>query len=77
MGFSFLIECNYYFTSTAGVSAFTESTFTESTDTFVESVKSELVSLDVFFTQEDNDTIATIANNATIFFIIFFCFFIN
>lgn len=74
MGF-FLIEHNYYFTSTAGVSTFTESTFTESTDTFVESVKSELVSLDVFFTQEDNDTIATIANNATIFFIIFFCFF--
>lgn len=78
MGFSFVIECNYYFTSStvAGASAFVvstdtaaESTFTESTATAVES---DLTSVDFPLPQEANATIAKIAN--TFFMLVFFCF---
>jgi hypothetical protein len=67
VGFLFSLELNYL-VSTLAVSTATavvSTTIVESTNTVVESV--DLTSVDVPFSQEAN---ATIANNATIFFII-------
>ena len=75
MGFVFYVKSNYL-VSTLVVSttvAVESTTIVESTATTVESV--DLTSVDVPFPQEDN---ATIANNATICFIIVcFVLFIN
>jgi hypothetical protein len=68
----FLIEI-YYFNSTDGTSAFTESTETTVESTNVEStataVESEVNLVDVPFPQDAN---ATMANNANTFFMFFF-----
>jgi hypothetical protein len=73
VGFLFLYRKLYYLTSAA-------SAFTESTDTTVESVlvestttavESDFTSVDAPVPQEAN---ATIANNATIFFMVFLFF---
>jgi hypothetical protein len=83
VGFVFLIECNYFFSSTdAGASAFTESTATAAESTLTEStattVESELTSVDFPLPQDDNTAIDAIAKIANTFFMLFFlCLFIN
>lgn len=80
VGFEFFKGYDYLTSSTFSTSAFTESTVTAvestanvSTDTAVEST----VSVDVPFPfpQDANIVVATIANNATIFFMFFFFLF--
>jgi hypothetical protein len=67
MGF-FIEKKLYYFTSSVGTCTESTDTFVESTTTAVESVDT---SVDVPVPQDAN---ATIANNATIFFMfVFFC----
>ena len=79
MGFSFKQKYNY-FTSTAGTSAFAESTETTVESTNVEStataVESVFTSVDVPFPQEAKATIAKIANTFFMFFS-FVCLLIN
>jgi hypothetical protein len=83
VGFVFLIECNYFFTSTAaGASAFAESTVTAAESTLTEStattVESDLTSVDLPLPlpQDASATIAKIANTFFMFFSLF-CLLIN
>jgi len=74
VGFLFLYRKLYYLTSSA-FSAFTESTETTVESVLVEStttaVESDFTSVDAPVPQDAN---ATIANNATIFFMVFLFF---